>query len=666
MNKSGPVNFIRYIAALLVATVTLTTPYMVSGQGYLKAQLRNTNCEVSAHEADRWYFGQNAGLDFRSQDPVADLTNWTLNVPTSPAIISDSLGNVLFFTDGIRVWSKNHQQMPHGDSLHGFVGYTMPVIIVPKPGSDNIYYIFTTHRPKQNANDPKQIFGLEYNEVDLNANGNLGDVTKKNKQLLSPEVSSKLTAIKNSNGVDYWVVGHRFNSNEFCSFRVTGNGVDTTGYVSSSLGTVQAGPGETNNGIGYMKISPDGKKLALAIHGSKIYEIYDFDASTGKVTNAIISPPVFNDAYGIEFSPDSKYLYGTTTSTSLPQPNYTPPSYLFQFDVSSGGSIFSNFDTIALDTLGSYFGGIQLGTDGRIYVSRSPYGYAALGVIENPKRPGAACNFTSGALDLGGKRSRFGFPNFVQSYFDLPHFDVENVCFEDTTVFILQNNSFVDNATWNFGDPTSGSNTATGLQPTHVFSGPGNYTVTVTETYNGMSYGPYSETVTVNELPYPDMPDTVYMYAGSPILLDAGTGFTSYDWWTAEGSSLSKNQTLTVSDPGTYFVTVENEKCCLNSDSVVVILFDVLVPNAFRPGGSNPIFKAIPTSDEAINNFAMYIYNRWGQQIFYSPDIQEGWDGTIKGKEAEGGIYVWLINYDVQKEGKTVRIAYKGNVILLR
>jgi gliding motility-associated-like protein len=321
-----------------------------------------------------------------------------------------------------------------------------------------------------------------------------------------------------------------------------------------------------------------------------------------------------------------------------------------------------------MDTLGSYFGGMQLGTDGKIYISRSPYGYAALAVIENPKRPGPACNFTSGAMDLQGKRSRFGFPNYVQTFFDLPHFDVENVCFSDTTLFTLQNNANIDNATctWQFGDPASGNDMATGLQPTHVFSGPGNYTVEVTETYNGVTYGPYSETVIVNELPATTMPDTVYMYPGSPILLDAGAGFTSYEWWTPSGTVYGDEQRITVRDPGTYYVTLQNDRCCYNSDSVVVIIFDVIVPNAFRPGGANPVFKAIPTSNEAINNFALYIYNRWGQQMFYSPDISQGWDGKINGKDAPGDVYVWLINYDIQREGKTDKIAYKGNVILLR
>jgi gliding motility-associated-like protein len=661
MNKRITGNYPDFLTLLVIFLSTIFSSGSLFSQTYLKAEVRGTNCPIADHEADRWYFGQNAGLDFRGQDPVADMTNFLLNIPTSAAVMSDSNGIVLLFTDGIKVYNHQGQVIANGDGLHGFVGYTMPVLIVPKPGSDSVYYVFTTHRPKQNANDPQTVYGLEYNEVKMNRNGGAGEVTIKNKVLLPPEVSSKLSAVKNSNGVDYWVVAHKFNSNEFCSFAVTKNGVDTNNYVSSSLGTIHAAPGETNNGIGYMKISPDGTRLALAIHGSDVYELYNFDASSGKVSNVITSPATFDEAYGIEFSPDTKYLYGTTTSTSLPQPNYTPPSYLFQFDISKGNAIFSpgNYDTIALDTLGSYFGGIQLGTDGRIYVSRSPYGNAALSVIQNPKRPGTACNFVTNALDLQGKKSRFGFPNFVQSYFDLPHFDVENVCFEDATNFILQNNSNIDNVSWEFVD---GSQVVlNSIQPAYQFTGPGSYDIAVRETYNGVTYGPYNETVVINTLPLVDIGDTVYMYPGSPILLDAGPGYVSYDWSTDENT-----QTIKVSEPGTYSVKVQNELCCFKEDTALVLYFDVMVPNAFRPGGANSIFKAYASSLEAINNFSLYVYNRWGQQIFVSSDINQGWDGTIGGKEAPGDVYVWLVTYDVERVGKTETIAYKGNVILLR
>ena len=138
-----------------------------------------------------------------------------------------------------------------------------------------------------------------------------------------------------------------------------------------------------------------------------------------------------------------------------------------------------------------------MGTDGRIYVSRSPYDSAALSVIVNPKRQGDACNFTANAIDLQGRSCRFGFPNFVSTYFDLPHFDVSNSGFGDTVVFTLQNNSNIDEILWQFGDPASGSNTSSEMQPRHVFSSPGTYQVQVTEYFNGLEYGSYNHAIQV-------------------------------------------------------------------------------------------------------------------------------------------------------------------------
>jgi gliding motility-associated-like protein len=661
MNQKLPFRKLMRLIPAILLFVFLSIGSMLSAQSFLKAQVRSTNCPVSQHQADLWFFGQNAGIDFRDDVAVPFASNNVLNVYQSSAIICDSMGNLLFFTDGMTVWDRIQQAMPNGTGLHGDAGVTQPAIIIPKPGDDSRYYIFTVDRPQLWAGDTT-VYGLQYSEIDLTLNGGRGDVVADHKNVpLIPEVSEKVTATYASNGTDIWVVSHRWDSDQFVSFLVTTDSV-TMNFVTSSVGSVHVGPISTNNSLGYMKISPDGSKLALAIQGKKLYEIFNFDNSTGKVSSAITSPSVYSGAYGIAFSPDTRFLY---TSTAFVGGSPDSVSRLYQFDISQGANIFNSPVELAVDTDASYFAGLQLATDGRIYVARSPYGRDAVGVIYNPKRPGLACNFNSlnngtSAFDLNGKLSRFGFPNFIQNYFDVPHFDVENICFSDTTMLKLTNDANIDGVSWDFGDPASSNNTSTDFVPTHTFSAPGQYNVSITESFNGVDYT-YNEDIVVNELPLVNLGDTVYMYPGSPILLNAGEGFTSYEWSTGENSS-----SIIVGQPGMYYVTVQNEKCCFNTDSVRVVFFDVLVPNAFRPGGVNSVFKAVPTSNQAINDFSMFIYNRWGQQIFTSNDIGEGWDGTVKGTEAPGDVYVWLISYNVQREGGMEKITYKGNVVLLR
>lgn len=586
--KKG-IKFILFIlAGIFLFTISL--PNNLFAQGNLNATISHQS-NLNGHQADRWYFGQNAGLDFRGQDPVFDPTNYILNIPTSPAVIADSNGNILFFSEGTRVYNDSNQIMLNGEGFHGFVGYSMPVLIVPKPGNDSIYYIFTTHRPRQNQFDPSTIYGLEYNEINMNKDSGLGEVVQKNIVLLQPEVSSRLSAVKHSNGVDYWIMGHRYDSvdlyraREFCAFLVTEDGINPN-YVSSIIGSEHGGNGnwgDSNKGIGYMKFSPDGSKLAIAILGSNLFEIFNFDRSTGKVTNSISSGPIFIDAYGIEFSPDSKYLYATSLSTALPVPGNIPPSYLFQFDLSVGETMFITgfYDTIAADTSGSYFGGIQLGTDGRIYVSRSPYGNSSLSVIQNPKRQGPACNFTSNAIYLQGKTCHFGFPNFVSSYFDLPHFEVSNTALGDTVVFTLQNNSNIDEIFWQFGDPASGSNTSSEMQPKHVFSSPGIYQVQVTEYFNGVEYGTYGHAVEIKNYQlisenianhalfsiYPNpgngIINLVFKQDLKEAVISVGNIFGQTVWGPVKIDGLVENEEICIDlvhlPAGLYFIEVLNE-----------------------------------------------------------------------------------------------------------
>ena len=211
----------------------------------------------SQNEANVWYFGDNAGVDFNSGTPTA-LTDGALSTREGCATISDSLGNVLFYTEGTTIWNSNHQVMDNGSGLLGDYSSTQSAIIVPKPGSDTLYYVFTVPY----ANDPNG--RLYYSVVDISLNGGLGKVIEKNTLLYQPVVE-KITSITHANGEDIWVVSHERSTNSYVSFLVTSSGVSATPTISSA-GTVHHSP--ASNWVGYMKISPMGNYIACAIHGS--------------------------------------------------------------------------------------------------------------------------------------------------------------------------------------------------------------------------------------------------------------------------------------------------------------------------------------------------------------------------------------------------------------
>ncbi len=101
----------------------------------------------SQKEANIWYFGEKAGLDFNTNPPTA-LTNGEINTFEGCSSFSDEDGNLLFYSDGITVWDKNHDEMKYEDGsfandLKGNPSSTQSGMIIPKPGSTSIYYLFT-------------------------------------------------------------------------------------------------------------------------------------------------------------------------------------------------------------------------------------------------------------------------------------------------------------------------------------------------------------------------------------------------------------------------------------------------------------------------------------------------------------------------------------------
>jgi hypothetical protein len=174
------------------------------------------------NEFNIWYFGGNAGLDFNSGTPAL-LTNGALNTSEGCATVSNSSGQLLFYTDGLNVWNANHVVMPNGSGLAGNPSSTQSAIIVPKPGSATIYYIFTSDG-----------INARYSEVNMALASGLGDVTSVKNIFLASNVHEMVTAVKHVNNADYWVIFRVYNSNQYKVFSTTSAGVNTSAVTSSA------------------------------------------------------------------------------------------------------------------------------------------------------------------------------------------------------------------------------------------------------------------------------------------------------------------------------------------------------------------------------------------------------------------------------------------------
>ncbi len=430
-------------------------------------------CYSTGHaqkEKNVWHFGAKAGLNFNSGVPVAIVTG-QLATFEGCASIADSSGRLLFYSDGVGVWNRNHFQMSNGANLMGDQDATQSATIIPKPGSTTQYYLFTIDRDAGTK-------GIRYSVIDMNLNSGLGDVTvEKNISLLNKS-TEKIAVIKHCNRRDNWIVTHDWSSDTFRVFLLTASGINVT-PILSKIGAVHTG--STWNTNGYMKASPDGSRLALAAcHGMNIFELFDFNNSTGIVSNAItlISPSSSMGEYGVEFSPDGKKLYGSTIS----------PGRILQFDLCAGPSSGINQSRTIVGTSRALLGALQLGPDNKIYVARGHKD--SLGIINAPDIAGVNCNYKDNALYLNGANSKLGLPTFVAgtqvSYSDT--FNYQTNCLQANFDLSLTNcagvvSRFVS-VSWNFGDSLNNSETVSILEsPMHTFNAPGDYQVRCELTY---------------------------------------------------------------------------------------------------------------------------------------------------------------------------------------
>jgi gliding motility-associated-like protein len=407
-------------------------------------------------EASYWYFGQNAGLRFNAGNgTVTAITDGQLSTLEGCTSISDTNGNLLFYSDGRTIWNANHIAMANASEalntgLNGDDSSTSSGLIVPKPQDPDSYYIFTVDEPHHfnspafpNETDGDGINdGLQYSLVDITLDSGLGDVvgTEKNVPLITYDItnpseeaykcSEKITAVKADDCSSFWVITHF--TDKFYAFKVDINGVDTTPVIST-VGPEVPVSGYRRNALGYLKASPDGSKLAVAHFGFSTVEagnaaggvyLLDFDNDTGIVSNSVelYSPDQGDSPYGVEFSSENRKVYATVNAGITGNGE----SSIFQWDLESTDIPNSIALIHQSNTLSA--GALQLGLDKRIYraqVSFANFNTSGnfLGVINNPEANGGATNYDENGvlLDINGgfqNLSRIGLPPFIQSLFN--------------------------------------------------------------------------------------------------------------------------------------------------------------------------------------------------------------------------------------------------------
>lgn len=211
--------------------------------------------------------------------------------------------------------------------------------------------------------------------------------------------------------------------------------------------------------------------------------------------------------------------------------------------------------------------------------------------------------------------------------------------------------------------PSLGLSNTTIANPTANPGTTTEYTVLITDIHN------CKDTETVNVRVYPaaqlSMPDSVSIYPGETYQMEPNSNCSYFAWFPPSGLSNDaiSNPEMRPSVRTRYFVNARTENGCIVTDSIDVLVKETVIdmPNAFKPNGTNSLFKPSKRGIAKLNSFN--IFNRWGNKVYSSTNPDAGWDGNYNGQPQPAGVYMYVIDA-VTDSGKT--FTKQGNVTLLR
>jgi gliding motility-associated-like protein len=376
-----------------------------------------------------WHFGNNGlaihfdngtpNLDFSTIVPFSTAGSAVFNNPTT--------GELIFYTDGLRVIDKNHALMPNGSGLFGGSSTHGSGKIVPNPNNCNELFVFSISTATEN-----QFSGnLYYSMVDLSLPGNgslsnpLGDVINSEKNiLLAEDVGEALEVIPHENGIDYWLISPLLSSPMFQVFLITNNTITQTGTYN--YGTLLSD-------LQPLRFCPSNNKIAFgSLRENDPVRFANFDPLTGELSNFSnvtgspfgLSTNPYAGIIDVEWSPDGSKLY----ISKLRGNNPSTGGALYQYDLNTPLTSASLIQSVS-SSPSNVSKGLRLGPDGIIYwltYDQGSSGYSHIAGILDPNSPGTSCNLNMQLIDAGIELNATAlFPNFVPIENDPPTLSID-------------------------------------------------------------------------------------------------------------------------------------------------------------------------------------------------------------------------------------------------
>ncbi len=437
-------------------------------------------------------------IDFATSPPTVTAGVIPIETRGATCAMSDTEGNLLFYTNGGQVRNKDHQLIENGDSLNVSPGeypglngtqaaFPLTETLFILPGTQNKDWYHIIHQTYVYCGPALPgicLRPLLHTLVDMSANNGAGKVIFKNRPLVNAWAMEYPAATRHANGRDWWIVVPDYLTASYHTVLFSDTGIidSFTQYVG-----YKPDPAIKRDAGGTNVFSPDGS-VYVDSDARNGHRIFNFDRCTGQLSNfRWIKLPAQQPFGGAAISPNSRFLYITASVWAM---QYD----LWETDVAASVDTVAVWDGFCQPCPGSNttFGECQLGMDGKIYVVPNN-GVYFLNYIDKPDLKGKDCafvqhglqvpnwfvlatpvhpNYRLGPLD-GSPCDTLGLNNVPVAWYryEQDRFDTLRVAFTDL--------SYREPATWswNFGDGSAGS---AERHPVHRFPQKGVYQVCLT------------------------------------------------------------------------------------------------------------------------------------------------------------------------------------------
>ncbi len=316
------------------------------------------------------------------------------------SVVSDSMGNLLAYTNDINIYNRYHNPILNGTGFQSMTQYPsgfpldQSVLILPLP--DTTLYVMIDATYEDIVIDVI-VKKLRYSILDLSFNNFQGKVLQKNMTIPNSQDTLNIgfiNAVRHANGDDWWVMVTKFGTNIHRKYLVTKEGVQFD--HDQPIGDL------VENGVGFGAFSPDGRWYARYMaYGntsdpkSKMY-LYAFDRCTGQLSTPISRDyPSSSGVYGgCVYAPNSQFSY-VSKGTYIYQYNLNAP------DILGSELVVATYDGFTdANGLPTYFYAFQLAPDGKLYGIINGFNSHYLHVINQPNLSGDSCQVLQHAIYL--------------------------------------------------------------------------------------------------------------------------------------------------------------------------------------------------------------------------------------------------------------------------